>query len=384
MFLPLLALYIYIIVHLCHCLCPSQKPNSQHKKQAVMEVVIPTRTAMDFDFNSARSSPCVTAPSTPRRFGEFYMSAPTSPTRMSDFYREFEEFSNSNWEDDEPPTHEGATPKSPKSPKDEFGFEDFAFDVSEEVERTSLSAEELFDGGVIRPFKPPPATNTPRTPSFFRQVLSPRWKKGKDHPLGPSSTTQMDNTTKRSDQHQRGRDRTPAALSSSVSGHRATRSLSPLRVSEYQWEEEEKQQQQQQQQQNNRQLAPKAMFSPSAAASASKASKKWKLRDFLLFRSASEGRATDKDPFRKYSNLFKKNEDVKNSSFRSIDSPAATSSRRRGPVSAHELHYTMNKAVSNDMKKKTFLPYKQGILGRLAFNPAVSALANGFGSLSRS
>lgn len=307
------------------------------------------------------------------------MSAPTSPTRMSDIYREFEEFSNSNWEDDEQPTHEGDITKSPKSSKDEFGFEDFAFDVSEEVERTSLSAEELFDGGIIRPFKPPPAISPPRTPSFFSQVLSSRRKKGKDS-LGLSSTTQVDSTTKRSiRQQQRGRDRAHAALASSVSGRR-TRSLSPLRVSEYQWEEEEKQQQQQ----NNTQLAPKAMFSPSAAASASKASRKWKLKDLLLFRSASEGRATDKDPLRKYSTLFKKNEDVKNSNFRSIDSPAAASSRRRPPVSAHELHYTMNKAVSNDLKKKTFLPYKQGILGRLAFNPAVSAVANGFGSLSRS
>ncbi|KAM1134063.1 uncharacterized protein LOC126632469 [Malus sylvestris] len=345
-----------------------------------MEVIIPSRAAMDFDFNSARSSQSVTEPSTPRRFGDFYMSAPTSPTRMSEFYRDFEEFSNmSNWEDDEAAS-QAATPKSPKSPKreDDFGFVDFAFDVGEDVQRTSLSAEELFDGGIIRPFnKPPP------TPSFFRQVLSPRRKKGKEYPK-----TQMDNTTRRSEriseQQQRGRERTPAALSSSLSGRRATRSVSPLRVSEYQWVEEEKQNQQQQrkQQQNNKQLTPKAMFT---SCTDSKASRKWKLKDFLLFRSASEGRATDKDPFTKYLTLFRKNEDVKNSSFRSIDSPASVSiSRRRGPpVSAHELHYTANKAVSNDMKKKTFLPYKQGILGRLAFNPAVSALANGFGSLSR-
>ncbi|XP_050126378.1 uncharacterized protein LOC126603538 [Malus sylvestris] len=351
-----------------------------------MEVLIPSRADMDFDFNSARSSPSVTAPSTPRRFGDFYMSAPTSPTRMSEFYRDFEEFSNtSNWKDDETAS-QAATPRSPKSHKreEDFGFDDFAFDVGEEVQRTSLSAEELFDGGIIRPLnKPPP------TPSIFRKVLSPRRKKGKEYPFGLSSPTQMDNNTRRSErrsdqQQQRGRERAPAALSSSISGRRATRSVSPLRVSEYQWVEEEKQNQQKQQQpqQNNKQLAPTAMFT---SCIVSKASRKWKLKDFLLFRSASEGRAADKDPFRKYSTLFRKNEDMKNSSFRSIDSPASvSSSRRKGPpVSAHELHYTVNKAASNDMKKKTFLPYKQGLLGRLAFNPAVSALANGFGSLSR-
>ncbi|KAJ6685925.1 hypothetical protein OIU79_015853 [Salix purpurea] len=53
------------------------------------------------------------------------------------------------------------------------------------------------------------------------------------------------------------------------------------------------------------------------------------------------------------------------------------------PVSAHELHYTANKAVSENLKKKTFLPYKQGFFGRLAFNPAAHALGNGFGTSSR-
>lgn len=34
--------------------------------------------------------------------------------------------------------------------------EDFAFDFSGQLERTSLSAEELFDCGKIRALKPPP------------------------------------------------------------------------------------------------------------------------------------------------------------------------------------------------------------------------------------
>lgn len=58
-----------------------------------MEVVIPIHHTMDFDFNSARSSPVhLSNPSTPKGFREFYSSAPNSPTRLSQFCREFDEF----------------------------------------------------------------------------------------------------------------------------------------------------------------------------------------------------------------------------------------------------------------------------------------------------
>ncbi|KVH43919.1 hypothetical protein Ccrd_025744, partial [Cynara cardunculus var. scolymus] len=32
-------------------------------------------------------------------------------------------------------------------------------------------------------------------------------------------------------------------------------------------------------------------------------------------------------------------------------------------VSAHEIHYTANRAVAEEMRRKTFLPYKSGLLG---------------------
>ncbi|KAI3762911.1 hypothetical protein L1987_53353 [Smallanthus sonchifolius] len=72
--------------------------------------------------------------------------------------------------------------------------------------------------------------------------------------------------------------------------------------------------------------------------------------------SASDGRAMDKDPLKKYSANFRKH-----------DQDIRYVSKRRGRISAHELHYNVNRAVSNDMKKKTFLPYKQGILGTFSF-----------------
>lgn len=330
----------------------------------------------------------MSTPSSPRGFGHyFFTSAPTSPTRMSEFYREFDNFYMFNesrgsrrsslsssavpfdWEE------KPGTPKSPKSKT--FDEDDFAFDVSGELKVASLSAEELFDGGKIRPLKPPPrlqhdeyisqkspllsprSPKSPRSPisqgrRIIREAFSPRTKKEID----PFETA-IENTRKRSENNQRGRDRTVQGLSTS-SSRRATRSLSPLRVSAFPWDEEDQKQQQQKQQQQQ-QPTKQSSFSLNTSKGSSR---KWRLRDFLLFRSASEGRAKGKDPFSKYASFFRKNDDSKNASIRSTDSSGSGSgSRRRGPVSAHELHYTKNKAASEDLKKRTFLPYKQGILG---------------------
>ena len=350
-----------------------------------MEVVIPT---MDFDFNSARASPCSTTPSTPKRFGEYYFSAPTSPTQLSEIYRDFDDFFVANSSSSIPFDWE-EKPGTPKSPKSNAKFEDdFAFDFSEEWEKSTIPAEELFDGGKIRPLKPPPVLQrsrfgvseapkssiaSPKSPiSQIRGALSPRKKKS-------SPKSQIENTHQRTE---RGRERVNSLSSSS--SRRGTRSLSPYRVSTYPWEEEQNPPQQRTIHTNQpNSIIPKPSLSSttsSLSSSSKSGSKKWRLKDFFLFRSASEGRAADKDPLKKYSALFRKHEDVKCSSFRSIDgSNSGSSSKRKGQVSAHELHYTVNRAVSEDLKKKTFLPYKQGILGRLAFNPAVHALANGFG-----
>lgn len=358
-----------------------------------MEVVIPNQ---DFDFTtmSALSSPYSTAPPTPRRFGEYFYSAPTSPSRMSDFYRAFDdEFSGEVYTSRSPlvvPYEWQYNPASKPSITDEG---DFAFEFSRELERTSLSADELFDGGKIKPLEPPP----PRSDQFVR---TPDRLASSRSPRSPSKAQKK--TAK-----ERGRERVStnsAAAAASVlgsnSGRRTTRSLSPLRVSKYPWEEDCQLEQQQQDPQrkvvnnnnnNKQQLAQDLVSKPSKSPS-----KKWRLRDFLLFRSASEGRATDKDPLRKYSYSSlhsKKHIDQDAAKIRSADglgsgSGSGSGTRRKGAqspaVSAHERHYTANKAASEGMKKKTFLPYKQGILGRLAFNPAVHALSNGFGSFTRS
>ncbi|KAH7846726.1 hypothetical protein Vadar_017409 [Vaccinium darrowii] len=329
-------------------------------------------------------TPYLSAPSTPKnRFGDYFFSAPTSPRRISEFYKEFDDVSLTrrsvaavpfDWEE------KPGTPKSTQPNTTSEDGDDFAFDVSEETEKSRiLPAEELFDCGKIRPLKPPPQIKLRsetgdsqiwrRSPvSDGRGVFSPRKKKEFD-PVGKG----VADVEKRAEKEERGRERV-SSLSSSNSGRRGTRSVSPYRVSKYPWEEQ--QQQQQQQTENTSILSKTPAFSPSS----SKSKRKWRLRDFFLFRSASEGRAADRDPLRKYTAFFRRRENVKYSSFKSVEgSDSGSSLRRRGQVSAHELHYTANRAVSEDLKKKTFLPYKQGILGRLAFNPAVHALANGFG-----
>ena len=324
-----------------------------------MEVAVaspspPGSPTMDhFDFNGARISPYLSAPSSPKRFGEYYLSAPTSPSRFAEFYSEFEADGGNN--DD-----------------------GFAFFVSGESTKPSRSAEELFDGGKIKPLlkddelfesaRSPllsPAQQQPkRSPiaqgkKVLREAFSPRKKKDSDAFASSGG---------RESEERRGRDRTPAAAVSS-SSRRVTRSHSPYRVSHYTWEEE--QHQHQQQQGSNKEDPNRASLS--STSSSSKSSRKWRLRDFLLFRSASEGRGSSKDPFRKYPVSFRKPEEGKasTSSFRNSEIPPK--SRRKEPISAHELHYARKKAESEDLKKRTFLPYKQGILGRLA----------GFGSLTR-
>ena len=67
-------------------------------------------------------------------------------------------------------------------------------------------------------------------------------------------------------------------------------------------------------------------------------------------------------------------EDIKNSSFRSAES-LGSSRRVMRKVSAHEIHYTANRAVKEEMKKKTFLPYKSGLLGCLGLSHSLHEIS---------
>ncbi|TYK20225.1 pheromone receptor-like protein [Cucumis melo var. makuwa] len=233
-----------------------------------MEVAVPS-PSRDYHFHGGRSR--VSTVPTTKVFGNYFYSAPSSPMRMPEFDRGFNELQSS--QKDEP----------------ELEDEDFAFDICQQLEATTLSADELFDD----------------------------------------------------------------ALSSSAS-RRAVRSLSPNRVSSSPWDEKQQR------------LTPGSPATGSNSnTTSSKGSRRWRLKD--LFRSASEGRGTGKDPLRKYSTVYKKQEEVKHTSSKFNHS-------RNGPVSVSEPHFSLNKAASED-KKKTFLPYK-GILGGLLFNPAAHMHTN--------
>ncbi|KAM3341993.1 hypothetical protein P3S68_026959 [Capsicum galapagoense] len=314
-----------------------------------MEVMIPYNEKDNFDFNSARSTPFTSPPATPKPFnGEFYFSAPPSPTHLSQFYREFESLFVADGDDDDKDKGEISS-----------HVDEFAFDVGQELETGSVSAEDLFDGGMIKP----------------SPVMEVRKKR-----IGFSSTNKQ---VEEAEQQRESRGKQRGSLSNS-SSRRSARSLSPMRrTSQYLWQEEEVEEEEE-----NGEMK-KQSCSLLSSSSSSKGSKKWRFKDLFLFRSASEGRASDKDPLKKYTvagyregkySSIKGNNETSSSSSKSSSKSIVTSrTTKRGKVSAHELHYTVNRAVSSDLKKKTFLPYKQGILGQLAFNPAVHALANGFG-----
>ncbi|KAJ9559951.1 hypothetical protein OSB04_005111 [Centaurea solstitialis] len=259
--------------------------------------------AMDFNFNSSPYN--------------HYNSAPSSPTRLTDFYCQFDELFISAEAATTRTACRAAVPfaweEKPGVPKglNDSSEDDFSFDVSSQF--GVAPAEDLFQGGVIK--------------------------------IGDPTTKD-----KRGVERERGRER---GFSNSSSRSRRTRSMSPLGGSDY------RQQQRQQQQivTVNNVKPPTASTSSNSSESGSR---KWSFKDLFLFRSASDGRAMDRDPLKKYSNVFRKNDqDFRNSP------ESGSVSKRKGRVSAHELHYNSNRAVSNDMKRKTYLPYRNGILGGL-------------------
>ncbi|KNA09404.1 hypothetical protein SOVF_153890 [Spinacia oleracea] len=140
--------------------------------------------------------------------------------------------------------------------------------------------------------------------------------------------------------------------------------------------------------------------SSSRCSSAGRSSKRWVfLKDFL--RSKSEGRSNNKfwhninmsfSPAKEKrekgngngnvnanenANAASYSEDKKS---KKKELPAAkgkggAAGKRR---SAHEVHYAANRAQAEEMRKKTFLPYRQGLLGCLGFNSKSYGALNGF------
>lgn len=287
------------------------------------------------------------------------LSAPTSPNRASELYQEFDEIPILNDQTDE-----------------------FAFHVSkDDATKPTVSAAELFHGGKIRPLEP--LANDPyrggggqvETTTFVRSPLlssstSPKSSHSKarktfwsvftpkrNKPTNPRALGSLLEEDDDDDGNHRGRERAPSS-STSASIRRGTRSLSPIRLPNYPpWEDDdgdEDDHHHQKKESNSSSTFLTLVQTPS------KSSRMKKLKNFLLFRSASEGHASDKlEPSKKLAAFYRSGQSEAN------EMPSSSSKTiRRTAVSAHERHYAMKKAASDDLKKKTFLPYKPGILGR--------------------
>lgn len=251
----------------------------------------PPTISMSPDFHLNTSS--VTAPSSPRMFGEpfdyqfHYTSTPTSPTRAASIYSHFSSYDND-------------------SSGEVF---DFAFDSGRISTSLALSefssAEELFDNGKIRPLQPA-------------------------KPAG-----------------ERGRQKSSVSPTAG-NRERGSRSLSPLR--------------------DHKITDSTAAPSLPKRGEGGNGSRKWRLKDLLLFRSASEGRATSResrDPLRKYALLpsfFSSSSASKRKlgggsddsrSIRSVETCGGSVRRGGGTVaSAHEIHYTANRAAAEEQRDR--------------------------------
>ncbi|XP_039021581.1 uncharacterized protein LOC120153766 [Hibiscus syriacus] len=97
---------------------------------------------------------------------------------------------------------------------------------------------------------------------------------------------------------------------------------------------------------------------PAASSLDGRRSRKWGFGLKGFRRSKSEGRKWSKEKQPGNKSNFVVQEKLSNGII----------GKRRVPPSPHELHYTANRAQAEEMRRKTFLPYKQGLLGCLGFS----------------
>ncbi|KAL7157709.1 hypothetical protein ABFS83_02G095400 [Erythranthe nasuta] len=124
-----------------------------------------------------------------------------------------------------------------------------------------------------------------------------------------------------------------------------------------------------------------------ACASRSSSSKRWVFLKEFLYRSKSEGRNDYGHKFWGSLSAFspvvkdKKMTAPATKTKQQINTKRSVSKDNNGkrrPASAHEVHYNAKRAQAEEMRKKTFLPYRQGLFGCLGFNSKGYAAINGF------
>lgn len=362
------------------------------------------------DIDSSCSTPYVSAPSSPGHIHNtnnnnngYFFSAPASPMHFI--------LSST------PSTTASSTSVGPAflSSSNELSGS-FEFDFSARFSSSSstgggtagsmISADELFLNGQIRPMKLSSHLQRP-------QVLSPL----------VDLEVEEDKDGDENNEYAMVRGRDLRLRSRSL--HRRARSLSPLRntPSPCQWhqaldhiendergdiEKKTDTLSTEEEAETETEATPCGSAASSRSSSSGRSSKRWEfLKDFL--RSKSEGRGgVMKDKFW-YNLPFSPIKDKRSSSSSSSSvanslssaakekttstkskqnlsssgkklgpgKPANGVSKRRVPPSPHELHYTAKRAQAEEMKKKTFLPYRQGLLGCLGFSSKGYGAMNG-------
>ncbi|KAG4120012.1 hypothetical protein ERO13_D11G116200v2 [Gossypium hirsutum] len=334
-------------------------------------------------FDSTCSTPYVSAPSSPGRgpTSGYFFSAPASPMHFI--------LSSSP----SPTYHLKSESLAILGQSDASSFEfEFSsrFSSNGSVTVGSMSsADELFLNGQIRPMK---LSSHLQRPQNLAPLLDLDVEEDDDALNKPEAS--------------RGRD----LKLRSRSLHRKARSLSPLRNPEFQWEEEEEECIREERKEVSKlileglketdvskETTPSSSASSSRSSSSGRNSKKWIFLKDLLYRSKSEGRGNGKEKFwtsisfssskekkiqmehEKPPPLKRKQKENKQGAGKKVSSgkPANGVAERRIPPSPHELHYTTNRAQAEEMKKRTYLPYRQGLFGCLSFSSKSYGALNG-------
>ncbi|PIN07539.1 hypothetical protein CDL12_19892 [Handroanthus impetiginosus] len=341
---------------------------SESTTAGISSAAEPPRFSEDID--STCSTPFVSAPSSPGHAPSgYFFSAPASPMHFL-LSKESTKAPSSDYE----PVF-----LSSDSGSFEFEFSSRFSPNGSGGKGSMISADELFFNGQIRPMKLSSHLERPQ------EVVAPFVD------LYEGATVV------------RGRD---LRVRNTKYSHRKARSMSPLRATaEYEWRGLRAiatEQENEIKENESNETTPSCSASSSRSSSAGRNSKKWLFLKDLLHRSKSEGRANTKERFwsaisfspakeKKTASSSPalspsssrdekkcKNESKKGRKVPAAGKPVNGVWKRRVPPSAHELHYTANRAQAEEMKKKTFLPYRQGLLGCLGFSSKSYGAFSGF------
>ncbi|KAJ0975585.1 hypothetical protein J5N97_017550 [Dioscorea zingiberensis] len=322
----------------------------------------------ELELDSSCSTPYVSAPSSPGRgpVPSYFYSAPASP--MHYILSSIPYSSSPSSETDVEASISGAG--------------SFEFEFSSRG--SMISADELFLNGQIRPMRLASHLQRP-------QALAPLLDLEDDDddelrcPVAPGA---------------RGRD----LRLRSGSIHRRARSLSPLRNPRLPWTEDDDEPERvpanrasdletdPDPKQIEEPTPSSGSTSSSRSSSSGRNSKRWIFLKDLLYRSKSEGRGNgkEKEKFWLSISFSPSKEKEKPKPSPAVSSPAPATKRAAPPSarrpSAHERHYTAKRAQAEEMRRRTFLPYRQGLLGCLGISSrgygAVSGLAKTLNPLS--